>query len=78
MFEVMALNLPDGSSFGTFLNSGHQVTPGVRMRIRAFGILGDYISIQSEAACTGQHFPSLTEVPFGMSEERTAPQQQPW
>jgi hypothetical protein len=44
MFEVMALNLPDGWSFGTLLNSGHQVTPGTRMRITAFRILGDYIS----------------------------------
>lgn len=43
MFEVMALNLPDGWSFGTLLNSGHQVTPGIR--ITAFRILGDYISI---------------------------------
>lgn len=41
----MALNLPDVRSFGTFLNSGHQVTLGVRMRITAFRILGDYISI---------------------------------
>lgn len=48
--------------------------PWVWRTVTAFRVLGDYISAAgpgSEAACRGQHFPSLTEVTFGMSEERT-------